>query len=660
VLTARGWWALFVGVAMLFFGIASHVTALTATGLAITAWVSIEWLLFALRVRQIQRRARALRVVRDRRGPVTALCKGRRYTVEVRVEMDDWRLGQVLATDAVPFAVRHLGGSTRVDGPLGAGEVLSLSYDIECPQAGRARFEGLRIEATDLQGLCAHVTFLRAPVEMRVLPASQASRSGLPLIKKQNALPPPGTHRLRKAGTGTELLELRDYQPGDPPRTIAWKVSARRGKLMTRDFESEVPVRVVLFLDAGMAARSTCLADGVSGDESRGSFRLLDRLIDLAASALAAFSASRDLTGLVVFDEEGYREVRPGRGGAHTARLTRALSDAASLGPRARKADPEALLPVAHALAREVYPDLLRQEVNQTPWWLTWLVGHPGASRHPRGWQAWLDRRKRLLVTIGALLVPAGLTLAGLASFFLDLSDSARAWLLAALAVGIPASAALGWLTFTTALAAGGGRRRLFQARKQVSALLAVLLGLPAGALQRLLEDDDYLSEKLQQLLESHRVPYALPLLGPDGSYLLDGQPKARSLSRAHLRAVAAARDNELHVFLADLLGMEGGLGTVLGSIKVALARHHQVVVICPWPEGLPGPDSPRKPGEGVAGKLEELIHQRLSASFARLRRELSRLGVQALLSTSGEAIPALLEKAARLRASAPGPGGAR
>ena len=49
--------------------------------------------------------------------------------------------------------------------------------------------------------------------------------------------------------------------PGDPPRTIAWKVSARRDRLITKEFESEVPVRCTLFLDTSVVgARAVAAA----------------------------------------------------------------------------------------------------------------------------------------------------------------------------------------------------------------------------------------------------------------------------------------------------------------------------------------------------------------------------------------------------------------
>jgi len=43
----------------------------------------------------------------------------------------------------------------------------------------------------------------------------------------------------RKAGAGSDLLNLRQYERGDPPRLIHWKATARMNKLMVRQLAQE-------------------------------------------------------------------------------------------------------------------------------------------------------------------------------------------------------------------------------------------------------------------------------------------------------------------------------------------------------------------------------------------------------------------------------------
>ena len=65
-------------------------------------------------------------------------------------------------------------------------------------------------------------------------------------------------------------------------------------------------------------------------------------------------------------------------------------------------------------------------------------------------------------------------------------------------------------------------------------------------------------------------------------------ESKIEVLSRALLRSVAHCRDNELFVLLADLFELGDHLEPLLRAVRVACARHHQVLVICPWMPGIP------------------------------------------------------------------------
>lgn len=58
-----------------------------------------------------------------------------------------------------------------------------------------------------------------------------------------NSPSPPGKgmeeHRLRSSRIGTEVHHLREFRMGDAMRDIAWKASARNGRLMAREYEAQ-------------------------------------------------------------------------------------------------------------------------------------------------------------------------------------------------------------------------------------------------------------------------------------------------------------------------------------------------------------------------------------------------------------------------------------
>jgi uncharacterized protein (DUF58 family) len=499
---------------------------------------------------------------------------------------------------------------------------------------------------------------------------------------------PPGIHRFRRPGSGSELLDLRDYLPGDPPKTIAWKVSARRDRLITKEFESEVPVRCTLFVDT---SNSVCVP-GLAGVGPRqvNYGKALDRLIDLAAGILQVNARIRDLTGLCLFDEHGVVSLAPGRGGTHLTEGLRRLADAAARQPHLERADPDALLPLAYSFAQEVYPELLRPSINSVPFGMRWRDGFSGYSRRfPFGLFEMIFRRRdgrlRLLdllhrrkhelrglcwwVSLGALLLPLALFLAKVL-FKARISDD----VLGSVLFLAPLISLLLWAgsmsLFAVDTVSGRGKRRRDRWRKQLAAILSARYDLAPGGLGVLLEDDDAFARLSQRFLSEHHVPYSLPLYDPHGRYLFAAPEKIPVLADALLRAVARGRDNELYVLLADLLELDDGLEPLLRAIRVARGRHHQIILICPWPPGLPLPrDNPaiqaaaslalhgrphdRRPGEKLSPHTalwDQVTTRRFHVAYQRLRRTFTRLGVAVLCAASDEPIPLILSRLERLR----------
>src|SRR5439155_10991129 len=373
MLTSRGWWFLIVVLSLLAVAVLDTTPGRGASGghwiligltLTLLLWFLGEWLLFALRVSLAVPALRIRREVRDDRGPVDTLWAGRSFAVHVHLRLPHWgSLPYLKLTDHVPFGIEQGGGESAVDGALTAEHELALEYHLRCTAAGIVRFEGVAIQLADFQGFFYHGTFIAAVREYRVLPPLADVRGHRPTVKRHNLLPSPGLHRHLRPGSGSELLDLRDYLPGDPPKTIAWKVSARRDRLITKEFESEVPLRCTLFADVSQSVRL-----GPPGHNA------LARLVDISATTAQATAASRDLIGLCLFDDAQVRSLTlPARGSRHLVQLLNLLADAAGLPPATGQAPVDTLLLLAHAFAQEVYPSYLRQESNQVPAWLPWF-----------------------------------------------------------------------------------------------------------------------------------------------------------------------------------------------------------------------------------------------------------------------------------------------
>jgi uncharacterized protein (DUF58 family) len=672
VLTPRAWWFLLSTLLCLVAGLFTGSPLLTLLGLSLLLWFSSEWVLFSLRLRLVLPRLQVEREVSDQRGPVNTLWSGQSFQVRVVLVLPPtqsgllellWSLPHVAVHDRVPFTVERTDPGTPdelltgpgADGAVRGDQALALEYTIRCPGIGQVRFEGVGVQLADLQGFFYHSTFLRQPVVLRVMPRLVEYDAQGATHKRSNQLPPPGHHRLHRPGSGSELLDLRDYLPGDPPRTIAWKVSARKDRLITKEFESEVPIRCTLFVDISTSVR-------VPGRQGTA----LQRLVEVAAAVLRCNADRRDLTGLCLFDEHGSSYARPERASTHVTRMLRILTDASVLAPATRKVDPDRLLPLAYALAEEVYPDQLRPERNRMPFWVTWVAGFPGHWRRRVSLMQYLHRRKLTLLWTATTILPLSLLVFNyLVSGFLRRGE--RALLLATTALVSVLSLLAVLLLFLVAVVFGGRQRRLSAWRKRLAALLAVRHGLDPGGLEAMLEDDDVFVLHLQRFLAEHQVPYSLPLYDGRGRYLFAAPEKLPVLGKALLQAVSRGQDNELFVLLADLLELDEHLEPLLQAVRVALGRHHQVILVCPWPAGLAlpdnSPDSEALLAQPLAGALprrsDERAFQRLlsrvtarvyHAAYQRVRRRFAALGVTVVCAAGDEAVPLILQRIDRLR----------
>jgi uncharacterized protein (DUF58 family) len=663
MLTSRGWLFLIPAI-LLVVGAgllppSGHPTLL-AVGLTLLLWFMGQWLVFAIRVRAAVARLTVEREVHDERGPVDSLWARRSFQVRGRLRVDGLiGLPYVLAVDHVPFGVEAAEGNTRFEGEVRPGRPVEFKYRVYCPATGQIRFEGIRVQVADLQGFFYHVAFVSDARSYRVMPMLVDAEGRGPTRKRHNLLPPPGVHRLRRPGTGSELLDLRDYLPGDPPKMIAWKVSARRDRLITKEFESEVPVRCTLFVDTSNSVRL-----GPPGQNA------LSRQVDIAAAVAQATVGARDLIGLCIFDEETASELRPARTRQHLSEVLNRLADAAGLAPAQGKAPIDGLVPAAYAFAEEVYPHLLRKEINAFPFWLAWLkprasftIRHPTASDRLNRWlPLWLA----LYVLVACNLWCAGLVYLASQLAWRDFGGSMSVvfFLLCGFIMAFVLTRVGSVLLFPR-------QRRLLRWRKQLAALLSVRHGLAPGGLGLLLEDDDLFSLHLQRFLAEHHVPCTLPLFDRKGRYLFAAPAKVEVLARHLTRAVARSHDNELFVLLVDLLEIPEHLGPLFRAVKVALGRHHQVMVVCPWPPGMPPPPRragrplsalvPVAPAAGQIVALAELLRQattlRFQEAFHRLRRGFARLNVPVLCAQHEDPAALIVERLDRLRTVRSGPG---
>ncbi len=568
-MTALARWLALPAIAGLFLGVLRQQTGLSLLSLSVLTWILVEWAYFTWRVMYELPQLKFERSVNGRTEPNGILWAGRQVSVEVRLTTSLIGIGaNVQIRDVIPENISVLDQDNDVTIRSRVRSAV-FRYRGRVLGAGQLRLPGFRIVMTDRQGFFRAERFIPLVQNFRVLPAFQNIGDAQPTVKRINALPQHGIHRLQRSGMGSELLELREYAAGDPPKSIAWKVSARRDKLMTRQYESEVPVRLQLFVDGSIGTRA-----GGYG------MRLIDQMNYVAASVAKAAVSVGDPVGAMLFDERGLRRIPSGTGDRGFHRLLEALSDFSVNPAPVPDRLSNQLLDAAMSVAAEQFPELLDARVNHIPFLLFPI-------------SPWAQRRLR--------------------------------------------------------------------ERYRLAAVLAQLYKLSPVKQLQLVYDDPLMATFAQHFLSQSGLSWMEPVVSVRNRGFHDGMARMEILSAALSQAVTRARDNEVFVILADLLECVPSLSHLMPAIKMALARHHRVAIVCPSPTFLrPTAESTEIRSMSAEDLLLAAEQTRTRELAARLQYELRRTGAAVAISGEANAIQLVLSQMSIARTGRVAAGGMR
>jgi uncharacterized protein (DUF58 family) len=179
---------------------------------------------------------------------------------------------------------------------------------------GRFDFSGVALRLETRRKLVARIARFDLHNETTVVPSLSNVRR-LRLLAIQNRLSDAGVRALKQRGEGTSFAGLRDYVPGDDPRLLDWKATARHARLITREQSIERSQTVVTMVDCGRAM--TQLA---------GRYARFEHVLSAALVLSDVAAASGDRVGLLAFDDDVRAFVPPQKGLAALRSLRTALS----------------------------------------------------------------------------------------------------------------------------------------------------------------------------------------------------------------------------------------------------------------------------------------------------------------------------------------------
>jgi uncharacterized protein (DUF58 family) len=217
--------------------------------------------------------------------------------------------------DRLPFAITP--GVSMPDAvTVAAGGIARIERPFTGVHRGDHALGPIALRVNGRLGLVTRTLRYAPDDAIRGIPSAAAVRL-FRLLSVQRRMRAPGIRAVRPRGDGRNFANLRDYSQDDDPRHIDWKATARRGKLITREFSLEQGQQILIVIDAGR------LMTQFAGTQPRFEYALSSALVlaDIAAH-------SGDAVGVVVFDDVVRRYVAPTRGVAAVRAVRDALTAA--------------------------------------------------------------------------------------------------------------------------------------------------------------------------------------------------------------------------------------------------------------------------------------------------------------------------------------------
>ena len=256
------------------------------------------------------RRPKALHV--GERETTTLVLRGRRPAdVDVLLDMEG---------PALPLPGQRV--------PAGDESVVELPFTVSTTRRGTVCFPQVWLRTRGPLSLAGQTRRQPVDAEIVVLPNVVAVRRQALVLSTTDA--PLGAKPQHQKGSGSEFEALRDYAAGLDRRAIDWKHSARHGKLLCKEFQTERNHHIVLALDTGHL-----MAEPSTKDPSPEAARMEEPVhgiakLDHVCTALLLLSyislKAGDRVGLCTFDTRIGSYLAPSAGLSVMARVQNALA----------------------------------------------------------------------------------------------------------------------------------------------------------------------------------------------------------------------------------------------------------------------------------------------------------------------------------------------
>jgi uncharacterized protein (DUF58 family) len=167
-----------------------------------------------------------------------------RFTAPTAVQIFDG-IGDGLESDQQPCTAQLI-----------PQKITHLSYQIKAFRRGAFNLERLFYRFQSPWMMWLKQGYVPVHNALKVYPDFSAISAFKLLAREQhsNLL---GIKKRRRRGEGADFAQLREYRPGDALRSIHWKATALRQKLISKEYQDAKDQRLIILLDTGQRMRAS-------------------------------------------------------------------------------------------------------------------------------------------------------------------------------------------------------------------------------------------------------------------------------------------------------------------------------------------------------------------------------------------------------------------
>jgi uncharacterized protein (DUF58 family) len=149
--------------------------------------------------------------------------------------------------DFLKEGTRIIDGTLSQKAELHSSETLKLDYSFTAIR-GKFSWESIPVIVSDPLNLI--ITEINLPASAAIQINPKIKKFKAILFRPHSTLHSPGSIPARLGGSGTDFFGIREYHPGDPLRSLDWRLTARYPrKIFTKEFEQEEIAEISLILD---------------------------------------------------------------------------------------------------------------------------------------------------------------------------------------------------------------------------------------------------------------------------------------------------------------------------------------------------------------------------------------------------------------------------